>query len=274
MLFSLLPEENPGDLQELVGVGPRDWYADEVTYIWCTLSSGQPQADVSQAHRFITFLTYKPPPRALAPSPASSSQVSLVPHRCLSFLTGVSRSRRPVVPCLQPQSAISPSLISLMLSVDVKHRVYLLPRWSVSTSLQSNGRNLPHLIARDILRHQRTLAVTYLEGYGLFLKPTGRSLSCYALAREASLAATLHKIITDSSSQSANRFAEQKEDIHNLRLQEWSTWVSGTACLRRNVLSWALNSDTVGRFRGPAGSEFQTDGARKPVKLKALTTRF
>ena len=134
------------------------------------------------------------------------------------------------------------------------------------------------------------------------MKPTGRSLSCYALAREANLAATLHKIITDSSSQSANRFAEQKEDIYiihaygngdlglwngdlglwNGDLGLWNgdlgLWNGDlglwNVCLRRRVVSCVLNSDTVGRFRRPAGSEFQTDGRGNPVKINALSTRF
>ena len=35
------------------------------------------------------------------------------------------------------------------------------------------------------------------------------------------------------------------------------------ACLKRKVLSWVLNPDSVGISRRMTGSEFQTDGATK-----------
>ena len=48
---------------------------------------------------------------------------------------------------------------------------------------------------------------------------------------------------------------------HNLSSQECSTWVCKNGYLKRTVLGWVLNSDSVGIFRRLAGRECQTDEA-------------
>ena len=115
--------------------------------------------------------------------------------------------------------------------------------------------SLLHLIVLSISHQQWTCVMTYLNnnnshdnGWLLYsANPPVKKTRC-AIKHHSHIYTHRHK--------------------HNLTLYSYtpqSTWICENACWKKKVLSWALKSERMGRFRKLAGSEIQTVGA---IKLK------